>query len=162
MDDVIEPDDVSWLKKPATTGTIDGQDDKQTRQNLLQRFQDTFTAHTLYKKEKRTGEGFVHVKVLEGSDNLINDGYFLKKETLQALLDATASPDGGIWINFAVGQTIGIGDEIQLVLTATDTQEVLASDDLGLGCATTTQVIWPTDPPYSGITSPKPSTPPAG
>jgi hypothetical protein len=128
----------------------------QTKQELLQRFADTFTAHTLYKKERRDGEGFVHVKVLEGADNLINNGYFLSKATLETLTNAITDADkGGVWVNFAVGETNGRGDEIQLVLTAVNSNDELAADDLGNYCATTAQIGLPTDPPLTGDPSPR-------
>ena len=120
------------------------------KKNLLQRFMSAFTTGVLYKKTGRR-----YTELLGNGDTLINNGYFISKATLENLNNAITSPAGGVWVNFAVGIHMDRLNELQLVITATETDEAVGADNLGTYCVTTAQIGQVVDPPYTGVVSPK-------
>jgi hypothetical protein len=132
-----------------TNGSLDG----SLRQTLLDKFRNGFTTLPLFKKLVPRQK---FVPLLSPGDTLINTGYFISKATLERLTNAIGQhPAGGVWINFGLGQSPDRGDELQLVLTATETAAELQPTNTGKLCVTTAQIGNPTDPPFTGMASPK-------
>lgn len=134
--------------KPAGAGS-----GSVTKASLLNAFRNTFMKPVLYKKKGRR-----YVEVLP-NDSLSVDGYFLTKKTLRSLLNAIGPKDGYVLVNFALGDSPDSLKELQLVLTATRTNDTVDDTDMGLICFTTAPLGNPTDPPLTGDPHPKPGSP---
>ncbi|MBN8820496.1 MULTISPECIES: hypothetical protein [unclassified Spirosoma] len=117
--------------------------------HLLKDFQTTLLDTPLYKKVGRR-----YQQVPDSGDTLRNKGYFIKKATLTDLLNRISEDEGGVWINFALGHnnSVNRGLEIQLVITAVDSQDRIVNSNAGTYCVTTSDSGDPTDPPHTGIT----------
>lgn len=124
------------------------------KKGLLEEFNKAFLNTILYRLSQ--ADNTVRFEeVMGGGDTLINKGYFITRKTLENLLDSISLDEGGVWVNFGLGRTMGRVNEIQLVITAVDSSEEIADEALGKRCFTTALINENTDPPYSGVPSPK-------
>lgn len=126
------------------------QDSPVVKEALIQAFERAFLNTKLVKRVGRT-----YQQVPAHGDTLRTKGYFITKNKLMELVSHISEDEGGVWINFGLGKTRSpqLGLEIQLVITATDSMDRLADNNLGTYCITTDDSGDTTDPPYTGITS---------